>query len=59
MSKLEEIKERISERLKRKKFDFQSEMNFYIIGYLNALLDTHEIDNVEYTELFEDFIWPD
>ena len=57
MTKLEEIKTRITERLKRKNFDFQSEIHFYIIGYLNALLDTHEIDSDEYTELFEEFIW--
>ena len=53
MTKLEEIKTIIIERLKRKDFDFQSEINFYIIGYLNALLDTHEINSEEYYDLLE------
>ena len=54
MTKLEEIKEKILERLSRHPDYTKYEKNSYLIGYLNALLDTYEIDGDEHFELLED-----
>lgn len=54
MTKLEEIKEKILERLERKNFDLKSEKNAYLFGYLNALLDTYEINHEEHFDLLEE-----
>ena len=54
MTKLEETKAKIIERIKNHDFVLKSEQNAYLSGYLNALLDTYEINHEEYFDLLEE-----
>lgn len=54
MTKLEEVKERILERLSHHPDYTKYEKNSYLIGYLNALLDMFEINSDEHFELLEE-----
>lgn len=54
MTKLEEIKERILERMANRELYSKAEKSAYLYGYLHSLKDTYEINSDEYFELLEE-----
>lgn len=54
MTKLEEIKRKILDKIEQRPYYTKDERNAYLLGYLHALIHNYEISCEEFTDLLEE-----